>query len=649
MKQIFKQLFILIFYIGPQLLIGNNIDSLENLLPTLPNDSSKLMLLKKLSKSHLYRAPGQALPYLKQLDSLAIQLKAIGFRAPAYHGFGHYHQQKGDFKQARQLLFKALEFLDPKDFETELSIYYSLGMAYTSSSQYDSASYYQFKRLDVMDRVGIEQPKFRVYLTLANIFEDQGEYGKAFDYSEKAWELVKDSKLRKDKGYVLYVITRIYFFGENYERYHEFFQKWLAFQKERNVANGSTAVEAHHAAWNILLPEASPEAIKNMEAAIAAKKGQRNAGFLAENYMILAEMYDKNDQKEKAIQALLDAEAYLLQGNEFKKIRQSIHSRVYTISKEINNYPLALEYLEKKSELADSLWKEEQDIKISELEIQYETAKKEELLAQQRLEIQQKTQERNYLILVISSLLILTGVIFFFQTRRQQTNKKLVAQKEALQNQRIKELEQEKQLAAFNAMLEGQESERFRIAQDLHDGLGGLLTSVKAHVNSITGLEKANSKVFSKTNDILDTACEEVRRISHNMIPRSLSIAGLQGALEDLVADLNNRGLQCDLEIISLPISWPNTKSATLYRIFQELTTNISKHAEAKKILIQILEHDNNLNILVEDDGRGFAPEQVDSGIGLSNVDSRIRYLKGKWEIDSVIGEGTTINIEIPV
>ena len=203
----------------------------------------------------------------------------------------------------------------------------------------------------------------------------------------------------------------------------------------------------------------------------------------------------------------------------------------------------------------------------------------------------------------------------------------------------------------MNSMIEGQEAERLRIAKDLHDSLGGLLSTVKAHFTGIRQEQKQlnESSLAIKTNDLIDEACIEVRRISHNMMPHALSISGLQGALQDMSERLSDEGYQTTFEINGVP-ELENTKEVMVYRLMQEIISNIRKHAQAKSIFIQIFGHKKELNITVEDDGTGFdvAKAVEKGGLGLKSIQSRVAYLDGTINWDSQPGQGTTINITIP-
>lgn len=230
-----------------------------------------------------------------------------------------------------------------------------------------------------------------------------------------------------------------------------------------------------------------------------------------------------------------------------------------------------------------------------------------------------------------------------------------MVEKDALiQKQRIADLEQKNKLLALNSMIEGQESERLRIAQDLHDGLGGLLTTVKAHFNAIER-EIANIKemnIYAKTNQLIDEACVEVRRIAHDMVPYSLKMNGLEGVLSDIRQTVLGKGIQCDVDIHNVKEEvLGEQKVVMIYRIIQEVVTNALKHSGASHMLIQLVGHENGLNVMIEDNGKGFDVNQLlqGKGLGLKSIESRVKYLEGTLNIDSTPNQGTTINIEIPL
>jgi signal transduction histidine kinase len=298
--------------------------------------------------------------------------------------------------------------------------------------------------------------------------------------------------------------------------------------------------------------------------------------------------------------------------------------------------------------LRDSINEARRIATLEEMQARFDLSQKDNELKINQLELRQRTQQRNGTLLAACLLALLAFLIYYGLRRRLRTNQQLAAQAAEIQRQTLRQLEQDHQLSVLQAMMDGQEQERTRIANDLHDGLGGLLAAVKSHVGALA--PGPDTALREKTAQLIDEACGEVRRIAHNMLPRALAHAGLGGALEDLARDLEKQGLHCDLEIQGLhQAELTAAQNVQIYRIVQELSNNALKHARARRLLLQILAHQDVLTLLVEDDGQGFDPESPAGGIGLASVRSRVAFLQGSVEWDSVPGEGTTVVVQIPL
>jgi signal transduction histidine kinase len=196
------------------------------------------------------------------------------------------------------------------------------------------------------------------------------------------------------------------------------------------------------------------------------------------------------------------------------------------------------------------------------------------------------------------------------------------------------------------------ETERGRLAKDLHDGMGGLLSGIKVTLNSVADkIPEKNTALFTKAGNQLDTAIREMRRVAHNMMPEALLKFGLGEATQDFCDGINESNLvkMKYTQIGSLQILDQSTE-IVLYRIIQELTNNALKHAAAKTIFIQITTHEQGLSITVEDDGKGFDAKVLPDagGSGLRNVAARVDYLKGSIDIKTEKGNGCSITMEVP-
>jgi two-component system, NarL family, sensor kinase len=314
------------------------------------------------------------------------------------------------------------------------------------------------------------------------------------------------------------------------------------------------------------------------------------------------------------------------------------------------DFKTAKRFLQQAYSLNDSLVSEEQKKQIANLEINYQVQEKENEIknlktAQEvtRLSIRQKNT-LNYILIGSAAVLLLISLLSYRNYK----------QKQKLQQQRITELEAEKQLAATEAVLKGEEQERTRLAKDLHDGLGGMLSGIKYSFQTMKGnliMTPDNHQAFERSMDMLDSSIREMRRVAHNMMPEVLVKFGLDIALKDFCNDINQSGaLQVTYQSIGFASATiEQTTAITIYRIVQELINNTMKHASAKTAIVQVAKTDGNISITVEDDGKGFDPIILKSGtgIGWSNVQSRVEYLKGKLDVQSEPGSGTSVLIEL--
>ena len=202
----------------------------------------------------------------------------------------------------------------------------------------------------------------------------------------------------------------------------------------------------------------------------------------------------------------------------------------------------------------------------------------------------------------------------------------------------------------MQSMLTGQEVERERISRDLHDSLGGLLSAIKLQVDKIRskGVKDDLKKDFQSATALLDNAVSEVRSISQNLQPAALSRLGLVPALKDLIDRYqSDSGPEIIFQEFDIPKKMDQMIALGIFRIVQEILNNAIKHAEAQEVLVQLNVENEDIVILVEDDGIGFDATKKYKSMGLENIKSRVNYLKGTIDVDSRIGEGTSYLIHV--
>lgn len=438
---------------------------------------------------------------------------------------------------------------------------------------------------------------------------------------------------------------------KEFEKAEKYYLESLSIEKEENNIDGIASVTENLGNLFYGKDDFEKALIYHTEA-LNTRKNLPSKRNLAISLTKVGKTYLQLDQHKKAEEYLLKSLA-IAEKIDLKPSLIENYINLIKIHQKGNTFKEGFKYQSLLMTVKDSVLNKDKTKQILELNTKYETEKKEREIVEQTLTIEKNERQKNQILFGLGALGILLIGLFIFFKKRMKYQKTIAFQNEMLQKQKITELQQNNKLLALNSMIEGQEAERLRIAKDLHDSLGGLLSTVKNHFatiqKEIEQIEKLD--LTKKTNSLIDEACIEVRRISHNMMPHALSISGLKGAIEDLGEQLNEQGYLTTIEISSALKNIDETKKVTIYRLVQEIISNIRKHAKAKTILIQLLTHQNEINLIIEDDGIGFNYEEAikKSGMGLESIISRIQFLDGKINWDSEINKGSTVSINIPI
>ncbi len=297
-------------------------------------------------------------------------------------------------------------------------------------------------------------------------------------------------------------------------------------------------------------------------------------------------------------------------------------------------------------------------LKFSELE----SEKRAQQLRLAKLETRQKNNDINnykkllafkekistyYIIFIVISVVLIILLLYAYKQRANS-----MKQRDELFALALEKEKQNSKISTLTALLEGQEQERGRLARDLHDGLGGLLSGTKLQLSSLDSHQSGSIKEgISKSIIQIDGAVEELRRVAHNLMPDLLIKYGLEAAIKEFASRMSSNALEIHTEFIGYTDSLSEERQLIIYRIIQELVNNAIKHADASEIIIQISEEDDVLNLTVEDNGKGFDPtvSEVRKTAGFHNIESRVRFLKGTMNITSELNIGTSIELQIPI
>lgn len=306
-------------------------------------------------------------------------------------------------------------------------------------------------------------------------------------------------------------------------------------------------------------------------------------------------------------------------------------------------------YYDQYAQLNDSLASLRNMQTLADLQTKYETAEKEIIIARE-----QAANERMQKISVfLGGLAIVVGLIGLGFYYRQKKKRIIAEQAESIEKQRADTLLKNQQLISIDAMISGQEQERQKVAQELHDDLGSTMTTIRLYFDNIRNdHSEKNASMFDRTNDLLEEAYNKIRNMSHVKNQGIIASKGLIPAVESLASQIS-KSKKLNVEVIhyGLDKALDNSFELKIFRIIQELLNNVVKHAEATNCYINLTSYDDQLNIMIEDDGKGFhyVPQPNSDGIGLYSIEQRIDHMEGTFQVDSAIGRGTTINIDVPL
>ncbi|NTV82950.1 MAG: sensor histidine kinase, partial [Bacteroidales bacterium] len=336
----------------------------------------------------------------------------------------------------------------------------------------------------------------------------------------------------------------------------------------------------------------------------------------------------------------------------YRRLRMDVLEAIYYNYQRAGDFSNAFKYQKDYYLLKDSLFDLEKSKKINELTLKYQKEQDQaRILAlekdnlQKDLDLRQRTNQRNAFLFAGITLIAMAVFLFLYINQKRRKDK-------IINLQRIHQLEEEKKLLAAMSVMEGQEEERKRIAHELHDGLGVLLSATKMQFTSIKDTNPENRPLIERATQLLEQASGDVRKISHNMMPGLLTNLGLYEAVEDLFENINDaENLRAKCVIREGTTRLPENKEIMLYRIIQEMVNNTLKHAEAKKISLYIREVKDKLEVLYSDDGKGFDVERMleSKSIGLKSIQSRVNFLNGTLAIDSKPEQGASYLIQIPI
>ena len=623
---------------------SSNKDSLARILLAAKEDTDKVILYLNVGEPFENSDPETAKKYYRQALALS---KKLGYKAGELKYASYYSSVlniQGFFDSSLAVNLNALQMAKKmKDSLAIVKASFNVANSYTFLSKNDSTLYYYFQVLPYLEKQKDNRMLSIAYNNLQDIYRRLHQYQKGITYGKAG---VAMSRANKDSLKLEYGLTNL---GTNYASLH-FMDTALACYKEAfEISKKIGDQYGESAAWlNIADIDYQQGRYE------AAKRGYTKALKIARELALnetatialkgLA-MYFLQMKNYAAARQYADSSLALAAQNENREQRVKIYKILSNIAYGNQDLISAKEFDSKADQLNDSINNDNLSEITTRYEKEYETSKKESQIKLQQAQLKQKSILNYFLIAGAAALLIIS--LLTYRNHRH---------KQKLQQAKIDELETEKQLTATEAVLKGEEQERTRLAKDLHDGLGGMLSGIKFSLSNMKEnliMPPDNAQAFERSIDMLDSSIQEMRRVAHNMMPEMLVRYGLKIALEEFCNEINRSGaIHTNYQFIGThTTSIDQTVAVTVYRIVQELVNNAIKHAYAQNVLVQLhaSEQEKLLTITIEDDGKGFDKNllTVSKGMGWNNIQNRVDFLKGKIDVNSEPGKGTSVLIEI--
>ena len=638
-----KLAFILLLCVGHISSPAQNIDSLQGLLLKAGKDANAVFLYYAYGKAIEDEQPDSAIHYYKKARQLSEDLDYKKGIAAFASNYIVTLNRRGQFREALTIAEEALELYKEIGDDYELATaYMNVGNEWHYLSDYAQAAEYYLLSKKHAEKINHRSTLRRVNNNLAAVFLDLNDHEKGRQYAEAGLQIAKE--LNDD----LAVASSEFNLAAAYMTLK---QPEKTFELYENIERIGHKINDYTFLLDALLGKG--DACAAMDSALQAKSYfEKTIVFAKEKEASEYEMYAHMGMADLLIKAKNPAAGNhiqrgiaLAQKQESRLELKDLYLKASLFNELSGDLQKALDYRKEFELLNDSLIGEKSKTAVANLEVKYEFEKKEALIELQQAQLKQKNI-LNYILIGGAAALLAISLLSYRNYKHRQR----------LQQSKIEELETEKQLAATEAILKGEEQERTRLAKDLHDGLGGMLSGIKYSFQSMKEnlvLTPENSQAFERSIDMLDSSIKEMRRVAHNMMPEILLKYGLDIALKEFCSEVDRSGaIHARYQSIGMEnVVIEQTVAVTAYRIVQELVNNAIRHAAAANVVVQAHAsgQEKALAITVEDDGKGFdaALLKRPGGMGWSNIQNRVEFLKGRWDLRSAPGEGASVLIEI--
>jgi len=633
-------------------------DSIDKILNHLKGDTSKVNLLIETGNAQLDILPDKAFDYCQQAIVLSKKINYPLGLANAYCLKGSYYASKNETKMAMsyfQLADSIYHNYKGRSYSEGLgTVLLNCGAMQHHLGNYLEAIQLYIKSSKIFDSLNEKTYLPKLYGNLSSLYSYLQQYDKAEYYARQCVKLAEEIN---NAYYIssgnIYIATTLI----QQEKFEEVLPHIFKAQKIAEKMNDHYLLSTCYSNLGQYYGYCKNDfalAIINVNKAIEQSKLIDDHIEEVIDILNVFEFYFYDKQLEKA--KIIAMEGYQI-SRKFKFIDMEQYSlnNLSRVEAQFGEYKTAYEHLLQSTVLKDSVFKDKSRRQINYLEALYQSEKKEKEInhLHNEKQVSELTIKRRnvFIYALIVTIALLIGMSFLLY--RNIRNKHIIVEQDLeIERQKTKELEKERQINAAHAVLQGEETERQRIARDLHDGLGGLLSGVKLKLTNMKGnyvLPEEYVNRFDNALGLLDNSIGELRRVAHNMMPESLVKYGLKDALQDFCSQIDNdKKVKIHFQFFGEEKRVESSIETNVYRIAQELINNSLKHAVASEIVVQLILKEERIHLTVQDNGKGFDITQIDEtrSNGLRNIRSRVNTFNGSMDIISNPGKGTEVIVE---
>jgi signal transduction histidine kinase len=627
-------------------------NSLQRLMAA-KDDTAKVNRLHAYAQNLLNKDNEAAKEIYKTTFTLSEKLGYSLGMATAWRKNGYIIGQEGKYKEGIQSFHNALFFYEKGGghLKDQLACYNNIGAGYCELGKFDSAMHYQMLAIKKMEAWPLEKEEkavqkemlaiiSQVNANISNIYSNQQNAAKALEYANRALAIAREIKDTVRISLSIAGISHAHYVNKDFE-------KALAVAREvealaNQVNHPAPALKAYH------LLSVNYLALNKLDSAVYAAKKSTELSKGIDKRLYLSTLLDLADVYHT--RKFFREEAVLLQSavSELKSIDNvTLGRRVYekfaAAKYALGQFKEAYDLSRIANAYKDSVYSDQNRETVAELDIQYQTAQKEKALVSQQLQITKKNlhlqQSRQHVIYSVTAFFIALSVAGFLIVRQNFKRKQYQRQ--------LQSIKQEQELHLLQAVINGEEKERSRIAKDLHDGVAGMLAAVKMHFSTIADVKVLQQiDGFQQGMGLLNEASQEIRKTAHNLMPEILLAHGLDSALQRYCVNISNSRLQIQYDAWGDITRYKESFELAVYRIVQELLHNVVKHSGASQAIVQLSVQGPILSLTIEDNGIGFKDPAQAEGTGIKSLKQRVSAMNGRIDIDSGGGAGVSAYLE---